>query len=68
MALRAIADERERVVLEVVLELCERPVATLVDNFLRAGKVKGLDTTGLFETRSLVSELHSQACWHILDT
>ena len=45
MALGAIADEGERVVLEVVLQLGERPVAALVDDFFAACKVERLDAT-----------------------
>ena len=39
VALGAVADEGESVVLEVVLELGEGPVAALVDDLLRASKV-----------------------------
>ena len=53
VALRAVTDEGERVVLEVVLELSQRPVAPLVDNFLRASEVKGLDSTHLCLQRVL---------------
>lgn len=47
VALGAVADESEGVVLEVVLELGKRPVAALVDDLLGAGEVEGLDTTSL---------------------
>lgn len=55
MALRAIADESEGVVLEVVLELGQGPVAPLVDDLLRASEVKGLDATSLLLQRNVVS-------------
>ena len=45
VALRAIANEGERVVLEVVLQLGEGPVAALVDDLLAARKVERLDAT-----------------------
>ena len=45
MTLRAIADEGEGVVFEVVVKLGKGPVAALVDDLLRARKVEGLDAT-----------------------
>ena len=45
MALRAIADEGEGVVFEVVVKLGKRPVAALVDDLVRARKVESLDAT-----------------------
>ena len=45
MALRAVADEGEGVVLEVVVKLGKRPVAALVDDLLGACKVEGLYPT-----------------------
>ena len=47
VALGAIADEGEGVVLEVVLELGQGPVTPLVDDLLRASEVKSLDSTSL---------------------
>ena len=47
MTLRAVANEGEGVVLEVVLELGERPVAALVDNFWGTSKIESLDATSL---------------------
>jgi hypothetical protein len=48
VALGAVADEGEGVVLEVLLELGDGPVAALVDDLLGAGEVEGLDTTRLW--------------------
>ena len=45
MTLGAIADEGEGVVFEVVVKLCEGPVAAFIDDLLRARKVEGLDAT-----------------------
>ena len=45
VTLRAVTDESKSVVLEVVLELSQGPVASLVNNLLGASKVKSLDTT-----------------------
>jgi hypothetical protein len=45
VALGAIADEGESVVLEVVVELGEGPVAALVDDLFGARKVERLDAT-----------------------
>lgn len=45
MALRAVANESERVVLKVILKLSQRPVTALIDGLLDTGKVKSLDTT-----------------------
>jgi hypothetical protein len=42
MSLRAIADESKGVILEVVLELWERPVIALVYYLLRTRKIKRL--------------------------
>ena len=42
MALQAVADEGERVIFEVVLQLGKRPVAALVDNLWVASKVECL--------------------------
>lgn len=42
MALRAVADEGERVIFEVVLQPGKRPVAALVDNLWAASKVERL--------------------------
>jgi hypothetical protein len=42
VALRTVADESEGIILEVVLELRERPVTSLVNNLLGASKVEGL--------------------------
>ncbi len=47
MALRAITDKRERVVLEVVLELSQRPVAPFIHNLFCARKVERFDTASL---------------------
>ena len=47
MALGAVADEGEGVVLEVLLELGDGPVAALVDDLLGAVKVEGLDAARL---------------------
>ena len=47
VALRTVANEGEGVVLEVVLEFGERPVASLKDGLLGACKVESLDATGL---------------------
>ena len=47
MSLRAVADESEGVVLEVVLELGQGPVTPLVDDLLRASEVQSLDSTSL---------------------
>lgn len=47
MPLRAVADESEGVVLEVILELGQRPVGALVHLLLDACKAQSLDTTGL---------------------
>lgn len=44
VALRAVADQGEGVIFEVILELSQRPVGALVDDFLGTGKVEGLDT------------------------
>jgi len=44
VALGAIADEGERVIFEIVLQLGERPVAALVDDFLRARKIERFNT------------------------
>lgn len=51
VALGAVANKGQRVVLEVVLELRERPVRALVDLLLGAGKVKSLDSAGRLEYR-----------------
>lgn len=45
VTLRAIANEGEGVVFEVVVKLGKGPVAALIDNLLRARKVEGLDAT-----------------------
>ena len=42
MALRAVADESERVIFEVVLQPGKRPVAALVDDLWAASKVERL--------------------------
>jgi hypothetical protein len=53
VALGAIAYEGERVIFEIVLQLGERPVAALVDDFLRARKIERFNTAdGLRETQS----------------
>lgn len=44
VALRAVADEGERVIFEVVLQLGKRPVAAFVDNLWGASKVECLQT------------------------
>ena len=44
VSLRAVANESKSVILEVVLELGEGPVTSLVDDLLSASKVQGLDT------------------------
>jgi len=44
VALGTVADEGERVIFKVVLQLGERPVAALVDDLLAASKVERLDT------------------------
>ena len=49
VALRAIADEVEGVVFEVVLELSQGPVAALVNDLLGSSKVKSLDTAGTLD-------------------
>jgi len=47
VALGAVTDESEGVVLEVLLELGDGPVGTLVDDLLGTSEVKSLDTTSL---------------------
>jgi hypothetical protein len=42
VALRTIADKSKGIILEVVLELRERPIAPLVHNLLGASKVERL--------------------------
>ena len=44
VALGAVTDESKGVVLEVLLELGQRPVTPLVHDLLRTREVKGLDT------------------------
>jgi hypothetical protein len=62
VALRAIADESESVVLEVVLELGQRPVGALVDLLLRARKVERLNSTSLqYMALVCVGKLHHSA-------
>ena len=48
MALGAVADESEGVILEVVVQFGERPVGALVDDLLGASKVERLDTARLY--------------------
>jgi hypothetical protein len=43
MSLRAVTNKSEGVVLEIVLEFGEWPIAALIDDFLCASKVKSLD-------------------------
>ena len=50
MALRAITDEGERVIFEVVLKLGERPVTALIDDFLRARKIERFNTADGLQT------------------
>ena len=45
MALGPIADEGQRVIFEVVLELCQGPVRTLVYNLFGACEIESLDST-----------------------
>jgi hypothetical protein len=45
VALRAVTDEGEGVVLEVLLQLRQRPVSSLEDGLLGTGKVEGLDSS-----------------------
>jgi hypothetical protein len=45
VSLGAVTDESESVVLEVVLEFCEWPVASLINNLLCPSKVKGFDSS-----------------------
>ena len=45
VALGTITDESKRVVLEVVVQLGEGPVAALIDDLLGARKVERLDAT-----------------------
>lgn len=45
VTLRAIANERKGIILQVLLELGQRPVGTLVNGFLRPRKIERLDTT-----------------------
>jgi hypothetical protein len=47
VSLGSVPDESECVVLEVVLELSEGPVSSLVDDLFGACKVEGFDTTNL---------------------
>jgi hypothetical protein len=58
VTLRAITNESEGVVLEVVLELCERPVRALVHNLFCARKVEGLHAAGLY-SRALAATIHT---------
>jgi hypothetical protein len=53
VALRTVANEGEGIVLEVVLELGKRPVASLKDGLLGACKVESLDATGLLGCKTL---------------
>lgn len=45
VTLRAVSDESERVVLEIILEFSQGPVAPFVNDFLRASEVESLDPT-----------------------
>ena len=62
VALRAVANQSEGVVLEVLLELGEGPVASLVDNLFGASEVKGLDTASL-ETQPMSLRLFQSKLW-----
>jgi hypothetical protein len=43
MALRPITDEGQGIILEVILELSQRPVTAFVDDFFGTSKVKGFN-------------------------
>lgn len=64
MSLRAVANESKSVILEVVLELGEGPVTSLVDDLLSASKVQGLDTANSGLYKELMGVLNYS--WHTL--
>jgi hypothetical protein len=49
VSLRAIADQGEGVVFEVLVDLGKRPICALVDCLFRPGKIECLDTSNLLE-------------------
>jgi hypothetical protein len=70
VALRPVPDDGERVILEVSLQLGERPVAALVHDLLGASKVERLDSAdGLLQSKEKtdrgtgVRGCKLQKCW-----
>jgi len=44
MTLGAVSNESKSVIFEVLLKLCQRPIAALVNNFFGASKIKGFNS------------------------